>query len=147
MKCHLSRILLSLAFVLALSDFRNVRADTSSIDLSSAAGVKWEFKPEGADWGTIQVPAGGWRAQGLTCDSGIYRAWVTIPKDMGSQRVHLAFDAINFGAKIYAGKDEASLTPVAEHVDGWVPVTADITSSAQPGEKLLIQVEVAGRKK
>ncbi len=141
------RTFLLIACWLALVDSRNVRAATSSIDLSSAAGVKWEFKPEGADWGPIQVPAGGWRTQNLTCDAGTYRTWITLPKDAGNRRIHLAFDAINFGAKIYAGKDESSLTPVAEHVDGWVPVTADITPLAHAGEKVLIQVAVAGRRK
>ena len=125
-----------------------VRADVASItDLSSAAGAAWEFKPEGGDWKTIQVPAGGWRAQGYTCDAGTYRTTLTVPAYPKGDHVLLTFDAINFGAKIFAGMDEASLRPVAEHIDGWVPVHADLTSVAVPGEKLLVQVEVAGRKK
>ena len=78
---------------------------------------------------------------------GTYRTTLTLPDYPGGDRVRLAFDAINFGAKILAGKDEASLQPVAEHIDGWVPVNADLTSIAAPGQKLLVQVEVAGRKK
>ena len=107
----------------------------------------WEFKPEGGDWKAIAVPAGGWRTQGYTCDAGTYRTTLTLPTYPGGDRVRLAFDAINFGAKISAGRDEASLHPVAEHIDGWVPVNADLTPLAAPGEKLLVQVEVAGRKK
>jgi len=118
-----------------------------SLDQSSAAGVVWEFKPEGGDWHSIQVPAGGWRAQGYTCDAGTYRTWITMPQFYQGQRVQLAFDAINFGADISAGPDADSLVPVAHHVDGWLPVTADLTALATPGGKLLVQVEVAGRKK
>ena len=125
-----------------------VHADITSItNLSSAAGAAWEFKPEGGDWKAIDVPAGGWRTQGYTCDAGTYRTTLTLPAYAGSERVRLAFDAINFGAKIFAGKDEASLQPIAEHINGWVPVKADLTPVAAPGEKLLVQVEVAGRKK
>ena len=125
-----------------------VHADAASTsDLSSAAGAAWEFKPEGGGWKAIEVPAGGWRTQGYTCDAGTYRTTLTLPTYAGGERVRLAFDAINFGAKIYAGKDEAGLQLVAEHIDGWVPVKADLTPVAAPGEKLLVQVEVAGRKK
>ncbi len=117
------------------------------IDLSSVAGTNWEFKPEGGDWKPIQVPAGGWRAQGYTCDAGAYRAWISIPNDLQGRRVRLAFDAINFGAEIYAGKDEAGVVKAAQHVDGWLPVTADLTPFATEGGKVFVQVEVAGRKK
>ena len=118
-----------------------------SFDQSSAAGVVWEFKPEGGDWQPIQVPAGGWRAQGYTCDAGTYRTWITMPQFYQGQRVQLAFDAINFGADISAGPNAENLVPVAHHVDGWLPVTADLTSLATPGGKLLVQVDAAGRKK
>jgi hypothetical protein len=123
-------------------------ADNSvRIDQSSAAGTAWKFKPEGGEWEPILVPAGGWRAQGYTCDAGTYRTWIAVPKNVNGRRVKLTFDAINFGADIYAGKDAASLVAVAHHIDGWLPVTADLTALAGPGEKILVQVEVAGRKK
>jgi hypothetical protein len=54
------------------------RFGTLVVDQSSAGGASWEFKPEGGDWKPIQVPAGGWRAQGYTCDAGMYRTWMTI---------------------------------------------------------------------
>ncbi len=124
-----------------------VSTGARSLDESSAAGTVWQFKPEGGDWQPMQVPAGGWRAQGYTCDAGTYRTWIMIPEEVRGQRVHLAFDAINFGADIFAGPDTNNLVPVAHHVDGWLPVTADLTSLATPGGRLLVQVEVAGRKK
>ncbi len=116
-------------------------------DESSAAGTHWEFQPEGGDWKPIQVPAGGWRAQGYTCEAGTYRTWITIPRQAEGWRVQLAFDAINFGAAISAGRDAGSLVPVAQHVNGWLPVNADLTPFATPGGRVLVQVQVAGRKK
>ena len=121
--------------------------DRWRMDLSSLGGTIWEFKPEGGDWQPIQVPAGGWRAQNYKCDAGTYRAWLAIPKNIDGRRVRLTFDAINFGADIFVGQDASNLVAVAHHIDGWVPVTADLTSLATPGGKLLVQVEVAGRKK
>ena len=125
----------------------SVSADEAVKDLSSVAGTSWEFKPEGGAWKAIQVPAGGWRTQGYTCDAGTYRAWIVVPTDLQGRRVRLAFDAINFGADIYAGQDEASLVKVGQHVDGWLPVLADITAVGSAGAKVLVQVDVAGRKK
>jgi hypothetical protein len=119
--------------------------DTFKIDQSSASGAAWEFKPEGGEWKPILVPAGGWRAQGYTCDAGTYRTWITVPKNVDGRRVRLAFEAINFGADIFAGKDVAGLVEIAHHVDGWLPVTADLTAFAVPGGKILVQVEVTGR--
>ncbi|HSY43355.1 MAG TPA: glycoside hydrolase family 2 TIM barrel-domain containing protein [Candidatus Acidoferrum sp.] len=121
--------------------------DISKQDQSTAAGCEWEFKPEGGDWKTISVPTGGWRAQGYQCDAGTYRTWIAIPKNVQGRRARLNFDAINFGADIFAGPDAASLVRVAHHVDGWLPVTADLTPFGKPGGKVLVQVEVAGRKK
>jgi hypothetical protein len=121
--------------------------ETLSLDQSTATGCQWEFKPEGGDWKTISVPAGGWRAQGYQCDAGTYRTWIAIPENVQGRRVRLNFDAINFGADIFAGPDAASLVKIEHHVDGWLPVTADLTPFAKPGGKVLVQIDVAGRKK
>ena len=143
----LAMLILALLGASTQADVSGGAGAASVVDLSSAAGQRWEFKPESGDWKAIEVPAGGWRTQGYNCDEGTYRTTLTLPAYPGGDRVRLAFDAINFGAKILAGKDEASLQPVAEHTDGWVPVNADLTSIAAPGQKLLVQVEVLGRKK
>ena len=116
-------------------------------DLSSRGGVAWQFQPENGDWHKIEVPGGGWRAQGYTCDGGVYRADVLIPKNAAGCAISIVFDAVNFGADVSAGPSRAVLTPVVSHVDGWVPVTADVTRLAVPGKPLHIEVAVAGRKK
>ncbi len=117
------------------------------MDISSGAGVKWEFKPEGGDWKSIQVPAGGWRAQGYTCDAGTYRAQIPIPREAEGRLVRLAFAAVNFGAEVFAGPDDAHLACVASHVNGWLPFTADVSAFAVPGGTLHVQVAVRGRRK
>lgn len=119
-----------------------------SVDLSSAAGQTWIFQPEKTtDWKTIQVPAGGWRTQGYTCDSGIYRITIALPKIDAASRVKLEFDAVNFGARVLAGPDAAHLVEVASHINGWMPFAADLTGRAGPDGRVLVQVEVAGRAK
>lgn len=117
------------------------------LDLASAAGVTWEFKPEGGAWQPIQVPAGGWRMQGHTCDAGTYRTQIAIPREAEGQLVRLAFAAVNFGADVFAGPDEDHLVRVASHVNGWMPFTADVSALARPGAPLQVQVEVKGRRK
>lgn len=122
--------------------------DTVRIDLSSAAGIRWELQPENTTgWKPILVPAGGWRAQGYTCDEAIYRAHIPIPDGAKGQVVRLAFAAVNFGAEVFVGKDDAHLTRIAAHINGWMPFTADLTPYVTPGELILVQVTVKGRHK
>lgn len=116
-------------------------------DVSSAAGIAWEFQPEGGGWQPIQVPAGGWRTQGYTCDAGTYRAWLPIPAAAAGHVIRLAFAAVNFGAEVAAGPDAAHLTSVTSHINGWLPFHADLTAVAVPGSPLLVQVAVRGRRK
>ncbi len=117
------------------------------VDISSKAGIQWQFHPEGGDWNEIQVPAGGWRTQGHACDAGTYRAEIPVPADASGQVVRVAFAAVNFGAEVFAGPDEAHLTLVTEHLNGWLPFTADVTSFTTPGRTFSLVVKVKGRKK
>jgi len=117
-------------------------------DLSSAAGVHWQFRPEKSDtFKQIMVPAGGWRAQGYSCDAGTYRVSIPIPAEAKGQTIRIAFAAVNFGAEVKAGPDLEHLSKVVSHVNGWMPFTADVTSIATPGMNLTIEVDVQGRKK
>ncbi len=143
-----ARLCLALLLALCLALCPVARAaETVTTDLSSAAGVNWQFKPEGGEWKAIQVPAGGWKTQGFACDAGTYRATIAIPKDAAGNLVRVQFDAVNFGADVFAGADEAHLQKVAAHVNGWMPFSADVTSLATPSQPLLLQVEVKGRNK
>jgi hypothetical protein len=117
------------------------------INLASASGIRWQFCPENGAWGEIQVPAGGWRTQGHSCDAGTYRAEIPIPEAAAGQVVRVAFAAVNFGAEVFAGPDADHLMRVAEHLNGWLPFTADLTPHIIPGRTILLVVEVKGRKK
>ena len=118
---------------------------TIAIDLASSEQLRWEFQPEGEPWRAIQVPAGGWTAQGIRCNGGTYRTSFPIPQEAAGKRVRLEFEAVNYGAEIFAGTDEARLVKVAEHLGGWIPFGADLTDVAQPGERCHLRVEVKGR--
>ena len=118
------------------------------MDLASAAGVRWEFLPEGATtWVPIQVPAGGWKTQGLKTDAGEYRAKLSAPSVPDGSRLRLEFDAVNFGARVLAGPDEAKLLEVASHVNGWMPFAADITERVAESGEVVVRVAVSGREK
>jgi hypothetical protein len=122
--------------------------DTSdSIDLSSSAGYNWELRPENGTWQPVKVPEGGWKTQGFKCDAGTYRTHIRVPAFATGHVVRLAFAAVNFGAVVFAGPDESRLQKVAEHLNGWMPFTADITAVAKPGSELLVEVQVKGREK
>lgn len=123
------------------------KSSTTVINLDSASGFAWHFCPENGTWGAIQVPAGGWRAQGHSCDAGTYRVEIPIPQEAAAQVVHIAFAAVNFGAEVFAGPDEAHLTKVTEHLNGWLPFTADVTPHAIPGQSMMLLVKVNGRNK
>lgn len=127
--------------VSALSD----SAGSQSIDLSTAAGIKWEFRPQGGYWQPIRVPEGGWKPQGFKTNSGTYRTWIHVPESATGHVLQLAFAAVNFGAVVLAGSDEEHLQKVAEHLNGWMPFTADLTAIAKPGTELLVEVQVKGR--
>ena len=118
-----------------------------SINLSSSAGYNWELRPENGAWQPIRVPEGGWKTQGFHSDAGTYRTRIRVPVFATGHFVRLAFAAVNFGAVVLAGPDESHLQKVAEHLNGWVPFTADLTSVAKPGSELLVEVQVNGREK
>lgn len=121
------------------------RAATVTMDL--ATNARWEFKPENGEWKTIQVPAGGWKPQDFQCDAGTYRTTLTVPEEAKDNLVRVHFEAVNFGAEVFAGPDEAHLQKVAAHINGWMPFDADITKFIVPKQALLLQVEVKGREK
>ena len=151
MKLKLIRVTAAIAITLFNSAICSTAmasaADTLTQNLASAFGMSWEFKPEGGDWKPIQVPAGGWRAQGYHCDAGTYRTWMVIPAEAQGRLVRVKFAAVNFGAEVYAGTNDPSLRKIASHVNGWTPFAADLTPRFAPGQRVLLVVEVKGRKK
>ena len=139
------------AIILSMIPCQSNGLETSSfnavINLATSKNISWQFKPEGGNWKSIEVPGGGWRAQGYTCDAGVYRTTIRVPQYITGKTVRIAFDAVNFGADVYAGPNEAGLVKVTSHLNGWMPFTADVTSFVKPGADLLIQLDVKGRRK
>jgi hypothetical protein len=129
----------------AVSSLWNDGKGIETFDLSTAAGQKWEFRPDGGAWQSIKVPYGGWKTQGFTCNSGLYRSWIQVPTSARGQRVRISFAAVNFGATVMAGPDETHLRTVVEHLNGWMPFVADLTDISAPGAKVLVEVQVKGR--
>ena len=82
---------------------------SDSIDLSSSAGYNWELRPENGTWQPVKVPEGGWKTQGFKCDAGTYRTHIRVPESATGHVVRLVFAAVNFGAVVLAGPDEAHL--------------------------------------
>ncbi len=121
--------------------------ETQVIDISTDGGLRWEFRPEGGDWGDIKVPYGGWRKQGHKVSAGTYRVRLPIPEAAAGRSIQLYFEAINFGCRILIGRDEKSLTPVLSHIAPWMPVIADITPFVEAGKEYLLVIEVKGRNK
>jgi len=122
-------------------------ADIAAVDLSSNAGIAWNFQPEGGQWGPINVPGGGWKPQGYVCNAGTYRARIPIPERGPHQRVLIESEAINFGAQVWFGLHESNLTKVADHIDGWLSVIADVTDLAPVKGPYILEVQVQGREK
>src|SRR5436190_1266871 len=67
--------------------------------VASLAGT-WTFTPTGAAATTIDVPGGGWVAQGFRVSSARYERMVTIP-DLGRpQATYVEFGAVNHQAAL-----------------------------------------------
>jgi hypothetical protein len=115
------------------------------IDLASENGQEWRFRAGDAEWRPIRVPAGGWKTQGYDGAVGVYRTKLEIPAEAAGRAVRIAFEAVNFGARVFVGRDSERLDLVAEHVGGWMPFTADLTGRVAPGDQCILEVEVKGK--
>ncbi|HMD46903.1 MAG TPA: glycoside hydrolase family 2 TIM barrel-domain containing protein [Acidimicrobiales bacterium] len=89
---------------------------------------------------TIQVPGGGWSAQGFpTVSEAIYTRRVTIPSIGSPQTTLLSFGAIGAGATLRVD-DQL----VGTSVTSGMPATFDITRYTAPGFTYTIALDVKG---
>ena len=65
----------------------------------SLAGT-WTFTPSGAAATTIQVPGGGWLAQGFHVASARYARTLDVPNLGRAQATYLEFGAVNHQATL-----------------------------------------------
>ena len=103
---------------------------------------RWDFIPEGGGRTTIQVPGGGWLKQGFDCEAGTYERRITIPDTGSPQTVRLELGAVNHLAVYFVGKDESSLSQIAQEVTAFTPQVVDLTPHVRAGETYLLRIFV-----
>ena len=105
----------------------------------SLAGT-WTFTPSGAAATTIEVPGGGWIAQGFHIDSARYERMVSVP-DLGrAQATYLELGAVNHQAAL-----SVDGVAVATNTTSFTPSVFDVTSAVHPGGSHRFTLDVKGR--
>jgi Glycosyl hydrolases family 2, TIM barrel domain len=121
-------------------------ADTGGICVVEPAGEKvvsiagtWSFTPQGAGATSIEVPGGGWLAQGFHTSAGHYERMVDVP-DLGRpQATLLELGAVNHQATLSV--DGAA---VGTNTTSFTPSVFDASASLTPGAHL-VALDVKGR--
>jgi hypothetical protein len=113
--------------------------EPSGQTVTSLAGT-WTFTPSGAAATTIDVPGGGWLAQGFKTSSARYERTVTVP-DLGhAQATYLEFGAVNHEATL-----SVDGTKVSTNTTSFTPSVFDVTAAVKPGGSHKLTVDVKGR--
>lgn len=107
--------------------------------ITSVAGT-WTFTPSGASATTIEVPGGGWLAQGFKTSAARYERTVTVP-DLGRpQATYLELGAVNHQATLTVdGK------AVGTNTTSFTPSLFDMTAAVKPGASHKLTIDVKGR--
>ena len=110
--------------------------------VTSLAGT-WTFTPSGAAATTIQVPGGGWVAQGFSRTSvtaARYDRMVTVP-DLGrAQATYLELGAVNHQATLTVDS-----TMLGTNTTSFTPSVFDVTGAVKAGMAHHFIVDVKGR--
>jgi len=105
----------------------------------SLAGT-WTFTPSGSAATTIDVPGGGWVAQGFRVSSARYERMASVP-DLGRpQATYLELGAVNHQAALSV--DGAA---IGTNTTSFTPSVFDLTRAARPGASQRLTVDVKGR--
>jgi len=114
-------------------------ADPTGQTITSVAGT-WTFTPSGAAATTIEVPGGGWLAQGFKTSSARYERTVTVP-DLGRpQATYLELGAVNHQATLTVDG-----TAVGTNTTSFTPSVFDMTAAVKPGASHKLTIDVKGR--
>ncbi len=105
----------------------------------SIAG-SWTFTPAGGAATTIDVPGGGWVAQGFHVSSARYARQVTIPTLGAPQATLLELGAVNHQAAL-----SIDGTMFATNTTSFTPSVFDITRAVTPGGQPMLTIDVKGR--
>jgi hypothetical protein len=114
-------------------------AQASGEKVVSLAGT-WTFTPSGAAATTIDVPGGGWVAQGFRTSVARYARSVTIPMLGAPQATLLELGAVN---------NEATLsidgTAFGTNMTAFTPSVFDVSRAVTPGRPYALAIDVKGR--
>ena len=104
----------------------------------SLAG-SWSFTPANGPATTIEVPGGGWLAQGFRIDEAHYQRMIDVPDRGGPQATLLELGAVNHQATLTVDG-----VVVGSNTTSFTPSVFDATAALTPGPHL-IALDVKGR--
>ena len=107
--------------------------------VASLAGT-WTFTPAGAAATTIEVPGGGWVAQGFRMSSARYERLASIPDIGRAQAVYLELGAVNHQAAL-----SIDGTAVGTNTTSFTPSVFDVTRVVRAGASHRLTIDVNGR--
>ena len=107
--------------------------------ITSVAGT-WTFTPSGAAATTIEVPGGGWLAQGFKTSAARYERTVTVPNLGRPQATYLELGAVNHQATLTVDG-----TAVGTNTTSFTPSLFDMTAAVKPGASHKLTIDVKGR--
>jgi hypothetical protein len=110
--------------------------------MTTSLSGTWTFTPSGTAATTIEVPGGGWIAQGFSSvDSATYQRTATVPNLGIPQVTYVEFGAINHQATL-----SVDSTQIGTNTTSFTPSVFDVTAAVQAGASHQLTVAVKGRK-
>jgi hypothetical protein len=100
----------------------------------------WTFTPAGAAATTIQVPGGGWLAQGFHISSARYASTLSVPVLGVPQATLIELGAVNHEAALSV---DGNL--IATNTTSFTPSVFDVTPAVTPGGQHALAIDVKGR--
>jgi hypothetical protein len=105
----------------------------------SLAGT-WTFTPAGGAATTIEVPGGGWLAQGFHVSSAHYARPLTVPSLGSPQATLIELGAVNHQATL-----SIDGAVIATQTTSFTPSVFDVTRAVTPGQQHQLAIDVKGR--
>ena len=101
---------------------------------------EWTFTPSGAAPTTIDVPGGGWLAQGFHVTAARYARTLTVPVLGPPQATLIELGAVNHEAALAIDG-----TLIATNTTSFTPSVFDVTTAVTPGADQALTIDVKGR--
>jgi len=101
---------------------------------------EWTFTPAGSTETTIEVPGGGWLAQGFHITAARYARTMTVPALGVPQTTLIELGAVNHEAALAI---DGQL--IATNTTSFTPSVFDVTAAVTPGGQHMLTIDVKGR--